>query len=279
MNNYAKLAAGIGLRGPHMHEVLSTLPDVDLLEVHTENFFGACAATEDLLNVRLNYPISLHGVGLSIGSTDDLNASHLNELRSLIQKVEPLLVSEHLSWGSVDGIYFNDLLPLPYTEEALDHFCSRVTQIQEVLGRRILIENPSSYLKFSHSIIPEWEFLTAISDRTDAGILLDINNVYVSARNLAFDATRYVESIPGGRVEEIHVAGHTVRLLPEGELLIDDHGSPVSDAVWDLYIQAIGMWGRKPTIVEWDTNLPGLSRLLLESDLIRSSLERQRDVA
>ena len=279
MHNFSQTTAGFGLRGPHVKELLSTLPDVDLLEVHSENFFGGGPAIEDLLTARLSYPVSLHGVGLSIGSTDEFDASHLKSLRSLIYKVEPALVSEHLSWGSVDGIYFNDLLPLPYTEEALDHFCARVAQVQEVLGREILIENPSSYLQYSHSTISEWEFLAAVSDRTGAGLLIDINNVYVSASNLGFDPVRYLRSLPGEKVGEIHLGGHAVKTFSAGELLIDDHGSPVCDAVWELYSYAINRWGNKPTIVEWDTNLPALSQLLLESELARICLERRRDVA
>lgn len=283
MTERTKSVAGIGLRGPHMRELLTTLPDVALLEVHSENFFGAGAATEDLLTARLDYPVSLHGVGMSVGSTDALSVSHLCDLERLIQRIEPVFVSEHLSWSSVDGAFFNDLLPLPYTEEALDHFCGRVTKIQDILGRRILIENPSSYLRYSHSTVAEWEFLLAVSDRSGAGLLLDVNNVYVSAHNVGFDPVHYLESIPGNRVEEIHVAGHAVKKFPEAELLIDDHGSPVSDAVWGLYIQAIRQWGNKPTIVEWDTNLPNLDQLLLESEIARSHLdsltEPQRDVA
>jgi len=279
MHNTQRSTAGIGLRGPHVQELLSTLPDVDLLEVHSENFFGAGPATEGLLAARLNYPISLHGVGLSVGSTDELDGSHLENLQVLIRKIEPALVSEHLSWGSVDGVHFNDLLPLPYTEEALNHFSARVDQVQEVLGCQILIENPSSYLQYSHSTISEWEFLAAVSSRTGAGLLIDINNVYVSASNLGFDPLRYLRSLPGDKVEEIHLGGHAVKTFSDGELLIDDHGSPVCDAVWALYMQMIDSWGNKPTIVEWDTNLPTLSQLLLESELARTCQERQRNVA
>lgn len=279
MSKFSQTTAGIGLREPHVKELLGTLPDVDLLEVHSENFFDAGPAVDDLLVARLSYPVSLHGVGLSIGSTDELDGSHLKSLQNLIRKVEPALVSEHLSWGSVDGVYFNDLLPLPYTEEALDHFCDRVTQIQDMLGRQILIENPSSYLQFSHSTISEWEFLTAVSDRSGAGLLIDINNIYVSASNLDFDPEQYLRSLPGDKVCEIHLGGHAIKSFPDGELLIDDHGSSVCDAVWGLYGQAIDRWGNKPTIMEWDTNLPALSQLLLESDMARSCQEGRRDVA
>lgn len=274
-----EISAGIGLRAPHMRELLTTVPDVDLLEVHTENFFGGGAAIDDLLLARLSYPISLHGVGLSIGSSDPLSISHLKQLQSLIKRVEPSLVSEHLSWGSIDGVYFNDLLPLPYTEEALKHFCDRVTQIQDILGRKILIENPSSYLQYSHSTIPEWEFLTAISQRSGAGILLDVNNVYVSACNLSFDPVHYLESLPGTLIEEIHLAGHTLKTYPDCELRIDDHASPVCDTVWNLYVHAIRKMGNRPTIIEWDSELPTLSRLLLEADFARQILGENRDVA
>lgn len=274
-----EISAGIGLRAPHMQELLATLPDVDLLEVHTENFFGGGAAVDDLLLARLNYPVSLHGVGLSIGSADPLNISHLAQLQKLIQKVEPSLVSEHLSWGSIDGVYFNDLLPLPYTEEALNHFSDRVAQVQDVLGRNILIENPSSYLQYSHSTIPEWEFLTEVSQRSGAGILLDVNNVYVSACNLNFDPVHYLDSVPGMLVEEFHLGGHTLKTLPDGELRIDDHASPVCDSVWRLYVRAVREIGNRPTIIEWDSDLPSLSRLLLEADIARQYLGDHRDVA
>lgn len=279
MTHLRDTVAGIGLRGPHMRELLDTLPNVELLEVHSENFFGDGAASDDLLDARLNYPISLHGVGLSIGSVDEIDAAQLTDLQGLIRKIEPVLVSEHLSWSSAGGVHFNDLLPLPYTEEALNHFCSRVMRIQDMLGRQILIENPSSYLRYRHSTISEWEFLLEINDRTGADLLLDINNVYVSGCNLGFDPKHYIASLPGDAIAEIHLGGHAEKDFPEGRILIDDHGSPVCDSVWELYIQAIGRWGNKPTIVEWDTNLPDLGQLLLESELARRCMERQHDAA
>lgn len=273
-NDALPVSAGIGLRGPHMQELLKTRPDAGWLEVHSENFFGdGGAPIKNLLRTREDYPISLHGVGLSIGSTDDLDSAHLLRLLRLIEAIEPALVSEHLSWGSVGGIHFNDLLPLPYTEEALNHFCRRVIQVQDYLGRKILIENPSSYLRYRHSTIPEWEFLTAVSERTGAGLLLDVNNVFVSARNLHFDSHEYLASVSGELVEEIHLAGHTVKKFPDGELRIDDHASPVSDEVWSLYVDTLELIGKKPTLIEWDADLPPLDRLLAEADIARQHLE------
>ncbi len=268
------VSAGIGLRGPHMQELLETRPDVGWLEVHSENFFGdGGAPIHNLLRTREDYPISLHGVGLSVGSTDALDTVHLSRLLHLIQIIDPILVSEHLSWGSVGGIHFNDLLPLPYTEEALNHFCGRVVQVQDYLGRKILIENPSGYLRYRHSSIPEWEFLTAISERTGAGLLLDVNNVFVSACNHEFDPLEYLAAVPGELVEEIHLAGHTLKKFPDGELRIDDHASPVSDDVWALYADTLELMGKKPTLIEWDAELPRLDRLVAEADVARQYLE------
>jgi uncharacterized protein (UPF0276 family) len=268
------VAAGIGLRGPHMRELLDTRPDVSWLEVHSENFFGdGGAPIHNLLRVREHYPISLHGVGLSMGSSDALDPEHLSRLLRLTQMIEPGLVSEHLSWGSVGGIHFNDLLPLPYTEEALNHFCSRVVQVQDYLGRQILIENPSSYLGYRHSTIPEWEFLTAISERTGAGLLLDVNNVFVSACNHNFEPMKYLAAVPGELVEEIHLAGHTLKKFPDRELRIDDHASPVCDDVWSLYGETLKLMGGKPTLIEWDAELPPFNTLLAEADVARQHLE------
>lgn len=265
--------AGIGLRGPHMRELLETCPDIGWLEVHSENFFGdGGAPIHNLLQAREHYPISLHGVGLSVGSSDTLDPEHLSRLARLIQMVEPALVSEHLSWGSIGGVHFNDLLPLPYTEEALRHFCSHVDQVQDYLGQKILIENPSSYLRYRHSTIPEWEFFTAISARTGAGLLLDVNNVFVSACNHDFDPLEYLAAVPGELVEEIHLAGHTLKEFPEGHIRIDDHASPVCDSVWALYAETLKLMGRKPTLIEWDAELPPLTRLVAEADIARQHL-------
>jgi uncharacterized protein len=258
--------AGIGLRAEHYREVTDSLPPVGWLEVHSENYFGdGGAPLEYLERAREHYPISLHGVGLSIGSCDPLNRRHLEKLKSLIQRFEPGLVSDHLSWSSVDGSYLNDLLPLPYTEEALRHFAERVRQAQDYLGREILIENPSSYLQYTHSTIPEWDFLAEVARITGCGILLDINNIHVSATNHGYDAQQYLRAIPANKVREMHLAGFTVNRYPEGEILIDTHNAPVADEVWALYRQAVKRLGNLPTLIEWDTDLPPLSVLLNEA--------------
>ena len=263
--------AGIGLRAPHFDVVLEQSPDVAWFEVHSENFFGL---TDDRLGgkplsylerVREQYPISLHGVGLSLGSADPLNRSHLKKLKQLIHHIEPGLVSEHLSWSSIDGRYFNDLLPLPYTEEALVHMVNRVSETQEFLGRQILIENASSYLEFSSSTIPEWEFVVALAKQSGCKILLDVNNVYVNAMNHGFDPLLFVRSVPADLVGEIHLAGHTVKTFDEGVLRIDTHDQLVCDAVWDLYDATVAHVGEVPALIEWDSNLPALDVLLAEA--------------
>ncbi len=257
-----------------MVELQKTTQNVGWLEIHSENFFGdGGAPIHHLMKIRRDYPLSLHGVGLSLGSSDPLNKQHLAHLQRLIDQVEPGLISEHLSWGSIDGVYFNDLLPLPYTEQALNHFCERVDQVQDNLGRKILIENPSRYLSYRHSVIPEWEFITEISRRTGVGLLLDVNNVFVSAFNLSFDPLEYLAAIPGEQVEEIHLAGHAEKTFPDGKLLIDDHASPVCDAVWDLYAQTLDLIGPKPTLIEWDTDLPALPDLVGEAETAQDCLE------
>ena len=254
--------AGIGLRAPHHHEILATAPAVGWLEAHSENYFAdggpAIAALE---RARERYPVSLHGVGLSLGSTDLLDVEHLRKLKALIARVEPGLVSEHLSWSSVNGRFLNDLLPLPYTEEALRHVCARVCEVQEHLNRQILVENISSYYLFAHSTIPEWEFVAAVAQRTGCGLLLDVNNIFVSATNHQFDPSQYLQAIPVQAVGEIHLAGHE----SNGELLVDTHSRPVCDAVWALYRHAIRRIGEVPTLIEWDNDLPELSVLVAEA--------------
>jgi len=258
--------AGIGLRAEHYREVITTRPAVAWLEVHSENYFGEGGAPHYYLEqARRDYPLSLHGVGLSLGSADALNRTHLGKLKALIQRYEPGLISDHLSWSSVDGKYLNDLLPLPYLEETLRHVTERVMQTQEFLGREILIENPSSYLQYRHSDIGEAEFLAELSARSGCGILLDVNNLYVSASNHGYDAKAYLRAIPPARVREIHLAGHTVNRYPEGEMLIDTHNARVCDAVWALYRDALAHVGPAPTLIEWDTDLPALSVLLDEA--------------
>lgn len=258
--------AGIGLRAEHYRAVLDEPPAVAWLEVHPENYFGVGGEPLRVLEqVRRDYPLSFHGVGLSLGSTDPLADDHLGHLARLIERFQPGLVSEHLSWSSVDGIYFNDLLPLPYTEEALDHFVERVARVQERLGRQLLIENPSTYLEYLDSRIPETEFLVAVARRSGCGILLDVNNVYVQGRNHGFDPAAYLDAIPAELIGEVHLAGHTVNRFDDGELVIDTHDQPVGDPVWALYGRLVGRIGRRPTLIEWDAALPPLDVLVAEA--------------
>lgn len=258
--------AGIGLRFQHHRAVLDERPRVPWLEVHPENYMGGGTPLSYLDAIRRDYPLSLHGVGLSLGSTDGVDEQHLARLSTLVDRVEPGLVSDHLSWSAVDGVHFADLLPLPLTEEALSVVCDNVAAVQDRLGRSILIENPSSYLRYRHSTIPEAEFLVAVATRTGCGILCDVNNIYVSACNHGFDAGQYLRTLPAARIEEIHLAGHQRRRLDDGrEIRIDDHGSRVCDEVWSLYAQAVTLFGRVPTLIEWDTSVPPLAVLLDEA--------------
>jgi uncharacterized protein (UPF0276 family) len=254
--------AGIGLRAAHYGPLLADLPEVGFLEVHAENYFGdGGQPLAHLERVRGHYALSLHGVGLSLGSADGVDAHHLFRLRALVERFSPCLVSDHLCWCAVDGRHHHDLLPLPYTHEALSVVCGNVARAQDVLGCRLLIENPSSYLSFAHSEMPEWEFLAEVARRSGCGILLDVNNVYVSACNVGFDPGRYIRSIPAGAVMEIHLAGHE---QIDG-LLIDTHGAAVSEPVWALYADAVARFPAAPALVEWDTRLPVLNVLLAEA--------------
>jgi uncharacterized protein (UPF0276 family) len=268
--------AGIGLRAAHYREVLESRPAVGWLEVHSENYFGEGGAPLHYLErIRAHYPLSLHGVGMSLGSTDPLDLAHLAKLKALIARFEPGLVSDHLSWSSVGGRHFNDLLPLPYTEQALAHVARRVLQVQEFLGRRLLLENPSSYLQHAESAIPEWEFLAELARRTGCGILLDVNNVYVSARNHRLDAWRFIDSLPARHVAEIHLAGFTAR---DG-ILIDTHSRPVAAEVWALFARAVRRFGPRPALIEWDADLPPLAMLAAEAGHAQALLEERHALA
>ena len=259
-------AAGIGLRFQHHQAVIDTRPGVAWLEVHTENYMGGGPSIRTLETIRRDYSVSLHGVGLSLGSADGLDTTHLERIRELVRRIEPGLVSEHLSWSIVGGSYLADLLPLPMTDEALDLVCRHVDQTQAFLKRRILLENPSSYLRYEHSTIAEWDFLAAVAQRTGCAILCDVNNIYVSACNHGWDASIYLGALPASAIGEIHLAGHTLKQLDGGQpLRIDDHGSRVAPEVWALYAQALACFGPVPTLVEWDTNLPPLPVLLAEA--------------
>ena len=262
------LGHGIGLRTKHFPRVLDGTARADWFEAISENFMirgGRPLAV--LERARAVAPVVLHGVSLSIGSTDPLNLRYLDELADLVARFAPAWVSDHLCWGSIGGHYAHDLLPLPYTEEALDHVVARVAAVQERLRRQILIENVSSYVGFAHSTMPEWEFVAAVAERADCGILLDVNNIYVSAVNHGFDAARYVDGIPVGLVGQIHLAGHE----DKGTHLLDTHDHPVCDAVWELYRHAVVRFGRISTLVEWDEHIPPFEDVLAEAERARAA--------
>jgi len=262
--------AGVGLRAPHYRQVLSDLPPLGWFEVHSENYFGDGGQPLYYLErVRAAYPLSLHGVGLCLGSTERPDRAHLQRLGALVRRFEPGLVSEHLSWGRIAGRYLNDLLPLPYTEEALGIVCEHVDEVQGYLQQQLLVENVTSYLQFTHSTIPEPEFIAALVARAGCGILLDVNNIYVNAVNHGTDAPGYIDAIPRGAVKEIHLAGHD---HVDG-MLIDTHGQRVAEPVWALYRRALARFGAIPTLIEWDTDIPPLAVLLEEADKADRMLE------
>jgi hypothetical protein len=258
--------AGVGLRSAHHEAILSQWPAVGWLEVHAENFFSAGGTHIDQLErLRAHYPLSLHGVGLSLGSADPIDRTHLNHLKRVVARFEPALVSEHLSWGSIDGRFANDLLPMPYTDEAVQHLAARIDQVQNELGREILVENVSSYLQFNCSQLSESDFVRSVVRESRCGLLLDVNNIYVAACNHRFDALGYLDAMPVEAIREIHLAGHTRVPFGAGEILIDTHSTQVCDEVWSLYAAAIRRVGDIPTLVEWDSELPALEVLTAEA--------------
>lgn len=258
--------AGIGLRHRHVADFLTDPPDVAWIEVHSETYLAAGGPRlRALETIRRDYPLSCHGVGLSLGSADGIDPRHLDRLATLYDRLQPDLVSDHLAWSTAGGTFLNDLLPLPYTDEALEIVRRNVERVQEALKRPILVENPSRYLDFAQSTIPEAEFLAELVRRTGCGLLVDVNNIHVSAHNTGFDPLGYLAAIPAGAVGEIHVAGHAVHDTGCGTLLIDDHGSAVADPVWTLLAQALRRTGPRPVLVEWDTCVPELPVLLDEA--------------
>ncbi len=266
-NRPAYLGHGIGLRRNHYERILSSEPTrIDWLEAISENFMVPGGRALDVLTkVRKRYPVVLHGVSLSIGSTDPLDERYLDELLSLAERIEPAWISDHLCWTGIGGHNAHDLLPIPYTEEALDHVVSRVHRVQERLGRPIALENPSSYVAFSVSTIPEWEFLAEVARRSGCGILLDVNNIYVSSRNHRFDPHHYLDGIPAEKVWQFHLAGHS----DKGAYLLDTHDQAVPDPVWELYRDAVRRYGSVSTLIEWDDQIPEFDRLEEESERAR----------
>ena len=270
--------AGIGLRHVHLPDFLTSPPAIPWLEIHSENYLiPGGPRLHALERIRRDYPLSCHSVGLSLGSAEGIDEDHVQRLKALYDRFQPDLISEHVSWSVTNGIYLNDLLPLPYTEEALDVFCRNIDRAQARLGRPILVENPSSYVAFAHSTMPEWEFMAEITRRTGSGLLLDINNIHVSATNHGFDSHEYLAAIPAAAVEEIHLAGHAARDIDGEVILIDDHGSAVDDAVWRLYEHVLARLGPVPTLIEWDTNIPPLAVLRAEADRAETVLNAVRE--
>ena len=265
------LGFGLGLRVEHYAEIFDGQPAVDWFEAVTENFLVAGGRPiHNLMRVRERFPVALHGVALSIGSTTPLDLPYLAQVKALATRVQPVWISDHLCWTGVNGKNLHDLLPLPYTEEALAHVVARVRAVQEILGRRILLENVSSYLAFQESSMPEWEFLSAVAQQADCLILLDLNNVYVSSVNHEFDPIAYLSAIPPDRVQQIHLAGHE----SHGDYLVDTHDQPVPDAVWALYTEALKRFGVVPTMIERDANIPPLAELEAELRIARRLAER-----
>jgi uncharacterized protein (UPF0276 family) len=272
--------AGIGLRFPHHEHVLMTPRAAAWLEVHPENYLGEGAAAETLMAVRRDYTVSLHATGLSLGSADGVDREHLAAIAELAARLEPGLISDHLSWSAMEGLYLPDLLPLPYTYEALDLFACNIETVQDVLRRPILIENPSVYLAFAQNEMDEAQFLAALTARTGCGLLLDVNNIAVAAANLGEDAVArldaVLEQVPPAAIGEIHLAGHAVKALPDGGALrIDDHGAPVSDEVWGLFARAIRQIGPRPALIEWDTAIPDFAVLAGEAAMADALMQPQ----
>ena len=257
---------GLGLRKPHYADFLDTRVDVDFVEVISENFMVAGGRPRQLLrDVRSRYPVALHGVSMSIGSADGLDGAYLKRLRALVDEIEPLVVSDHLSWSRIEGFNSHDLLPLPYTNEALDQVCANIARAQDAIGRTMLIENPSTYIDLPGADMTEWQFLDAMARRTGCGLLLDVNNVFVSASNHGFDAIDYLDNVPHDRVHQIHLAGHS----KGKELLIDTHDRPVPASVWDLYAHVMRKLGPVATMIERDDDIPPLADLLDELAIAR----------
>ncbi len=276
INDRPYLGYGLGLRKDHFESILNNNPDVNLdvdwFEIISENYMVDGGKPLDyLMRIRERYPMVMHGVSMSIGSIEPLNTDYLKQLKQLITRVEPEWFSDHLCWTGTNGINLHDLMPLPYTEEAIQHVADRVSRVQDYMGRQMLLENVSSYVSYTDSQMTEWEFLTAVAERSDCLILLDINNIYVSAYNHNFDPYTYLHAIPSERVMQFHLAGHTY----ENNLIIDTHDHPICDPVFELYAAAVKHFGRVSTMIERDDNIPPLPELLAELYQVRKIGENQ----
>lgn len=277
-------STGLGFKPEHFADIMANQGAVAFFEVHAENYMGDGGAPHAMLSaLQERHALSIHGVGLSIGSAGRLDGDHLARLRRLIERYQPASFSEHLAWSSHGAAWLNDLLPLPYTDETLSTICTHIDQVQTTLGRRMLLENPATYITFGSSTWSETDFLTELVRRTGCGLLLDINNVFISATNHRFDARAYLAAFPLEAVGEIHLAGHDTEELPSGPLLIDTHGAPVADPVWTLYAEVLARTGPLPTLIEWDTAVPQFDVLLAEAAhatrLLRSTEKHQTHAA
>jgi uncharacterized protein (UPF0276 family) len=259
-------ASGVGLRLPHLTDVVATRPSAAWFEIHPENFLANPHATELLVDIARDYPVSVHSVGVSIGSASGIDRPHLARVRALVDRVDPILVSGHLAWSTHAGEYLNDLLPLPYTEETLRIVSAHVDEVQDALGRQYLVENPSSYVGFSASTMTEVEFLYELVRRTGCRLLCDVSNIYLSAHNLGFERDRYIAELPVDAIAELHLGGFTPELEDGGgEVLIDTHGSRITEPVWAFYARALKRFGPKPTLIEWDNEVPTLDVILAQA--------------
>jgi hypothetical protein len=277
-------SAGVGLRLPHLAEVVATRPAVGWLEIHPENFLANPHATELLTELARGYPISVHTVGISIGSADGIDRAHLRRLRTLIDALDPALVSGHLAWSAYQGAYLNDLLPLPYDEATLRTVVEHLDEVQDGLGRAYVIENPSTYVAFRTSTMTELEFLNALVDRTGCRLLCDVSNVYLSGHNMGYDAYRFIDGLPADAIVELHLGGFTPEedaANPGATLLVDTHADRIAEPVWDLYAHAVRRFGAKPTLIEWDSDIPPLATLVGEAhraDAVRDGVLETSDV-
>lgn len=267
--------AGIGLRSPHLAAIAHDRPATGFLEIHAENYLAGSPALQAAERLRRDYDFSVHAVGLSLGSVDGLDEAHLDRVAGLIDRLQPALVSDHLAWSAAGGRYFNDLLPLPYTEEALEVVVRNVHRLQERLGRQVLVENPSCYLAFAHSTLSEPAFLSELVRRSGCGLLVDANNIVVTAHNLRLDPAAWLDGLQASSIGEYHLAGHAVNDADGEPILIDDHGSRVGEGVWGLFAEMVLRYGARPTLVEWDTDLPALDVLLDEAGRAARVLRRE----
>jgi len=266
-------ASGIGLRAKHYQDILDEKPSIGWIEVHPENYFGGGIHRHYLGKARELYPLSLHAVGLSLGSDRPVDENHLRQFKEVIDIFEPFQVSDHVSWSASGNAHLGDLLPLPYTKETLDRLCANIARTQDYFGRAILVENPSTYLSFTADEMPEYEFMNEIARQTGCGILLDINNIYVQSVNHGFDAYEYIGNIRPAPVKEMHLAGHTERTFDDGVILVDTHNRPVRKEVWDLYAYAVQKFGAVPTLIEWDGDIPALGELVAQADKAQAIID------